>query len=213
MGLLPFISCYEEPFQTAAGTVISNSSRWPARPSGKATNSGVATKECSDGVCTVFITSETFRGDLGGLAGADAKCQVLAQAAGLGGTYKAWLSNGIASPSRRFTRASVPYVLVDGTKIALHWRDLTDGALSHPINVTERKSRPDAYGTWSATQSDGSPLVKAHHCKGWTMGTRSDTPASSEQGGTGTAGKDDRAWSENRLEDCAQAFPLYCFEQ
>ena len=41
---------------------------------------------------TVFVTSATYDGNFGTLANADANCQGLADAAGLGGTYKAWLS-------------------------------------------------------------------------------------------------------------------------
>ena len=40
---------------------------------------------------TVFVSSQTYDGNLGGLAGADAKCQGLADAAGLKGTFKALL--------------------------------------------------------------------------------------------------------------------------
>src|SRR5690242_15690863 len=40
----------------------------------------------------VFVTSKTYQGTLGGLAGADMECQKLADAANLGGTWMAWLS-------------------------------------------------------------------------------------------------------------------------
>ena len=41
-----------------------------------------------------FVTSQSWAGGaLGGLAGADAKCNAAAVAAGLGGTYVAWLSD------------------------------------------------------------------------------------------------------------------------
>eukprot|EP01083_Nonionella_stella_P101503 287797_1 len=39
----------------------------------------------------VFVTSETYSGGtIGGIAGAHSKCQALANAAGLSGTFKAW---------------------------------------------------------------------------------------------------------------------------
>jgi cysteine-rich repeat protein len=40
----------------------------------------------------VFVSSQMYDGNLGGLAGADAKCQALADAANLTGTYMAWIS-------------------------------------------------------------------------------------------------------------------------
>jgi Protein of unknown function (DUF1554) len=66
------------------------------------------------GSCTVFVTSQGFNGNLGGLAGADTKCQALADTAGLGGTYKAWLSDSTTDARNRLTQATVPYRLVDG---------------------------------------------------------------------------------------------------
>lgn len=51
---------------------------------------------------TVFVTSQTYTGNLGGLAGADAQCNLLAKAAGLEGSYLAWLSDATESPSTRF---------------------------------------------------------------------------------------------------------------
>lgn len=86
---------------------------------------------------TVFITSQVFNGNLGGLAGADAKCQQLATAAGLGGTYKAWLSDSTTDARDRLTHATVPYRLVDGTTVANDFTDLTDGSLDAPINRAE----------------------------------------------------------------------------
>lgn len=67
---------------------------------------------------TVFVTSGTYTGNLGGLTGADQECNTLAAAANLPGTYKAWLSTSNGSPSTRFVQSSVPYKLVDDTVIA-----------------------------------------------------------------------------------------------
>ena len=52
---------------------------------------------------------------MGGVAGADAKCQSLADNANLGGTYKAWISGTTDGPSKRFEQSgfldSLPYYL------------------------------------------------------------------------------------------------------
>ena len=90
----------------------------------------------------MFVTSSRHRGNLGGLAGADAICNVRATEAGLpgAGSYMAWLSAGGVSPSSRFTRAAVPYKEVDGTTIADDWNDLTNGdpsCLDATITLTE----------------------------------------------------------------------------
>src|SRR5262245_56445509 len=49
----------------------------------------------------VFTTSLKYPAALGGLTGADAKCNAAAQAAGLPGTYKAWLSDGYTNALTR----------------------------------------------------------------------------------------------------------------
>jgi hypothetical protein len=116
--------------------------------------------------CTrkVFVSSETYTGMmrqidpwLWGLDAADAKCQRLATAAGLVGTYKAWLSNGSASPASRFVRSIYPYVRVDGVMIASNWDDLVDGVLNNPINKTETGVPPTSQtqGVWTGLWTNG----------------------------------------------------------
>jgi len=75
----------------------------------------------------VFVTSHCYLGSLGGLSGADAACQSLADAAGLAGTFAAWISDAYDGPSVRLPHASVPYVLTDGAVVARDWGDLVDG--------------------------------------------------------------------------------------
>src|SRR5438105_668310 len=45
----------------------------------------------------VFVTHATFRGDFGGESFADEQCNLAAWAAGLGGTWRAWLSTSSAA--------------------------------------------------------------------------------------------------------------------
>src|SRR5262245_41660475 len=64
----------------------------------------------------MFVTSTTYQGgNLGGLAGADAKCADRAAAAGLTGAYKAWLSDSHKSAASRLTHSVGSYSLIDGT--------------------------------------------------------------------------------------------------
>ena len=51
----------------------------------------------------VFVTSIGYDGNLGGLAGADAKCMTRAAAGNLSGTYKAWLSSSTVNAKDRIT--------------------------------------------------------------------------------------------------------------
>jgi hypothetical protein len=165
----------------------------------------------------VFVTSEAFTSDLGGLAGADAKCQTLADRAGLGGTYMAWLSDDVSSPSSRFVHATVRYVRVDGVAIASDWNDLTDGTLAAPLDLTEL-GEPPSGGTecsggaaWSDTLQSGINWSGYDYanCEGWTTSTSKAGVAAF----LGQIGATNWWWSIWCETDCSGTAPLYCFEQ
>jgi len=52
---------------------------------------------------TVFLSSQAYYGDLGGVSGADLKCQTLAKAfdPGHAHTYRAWISDSLSACGRR----------------------------------------------------------------------------------------------------------------
>jgi hypothetical protein len=135
----------------------------------------------------VFVTSQAYNGNLGGLAGADAKCQQLANAAGLQGTFKAWLSDQSGNcPANRFAigfsppgpfhpklattpTLQHPYVLVNGKTVANNWADLTKGSIATPIQVDEKGGLPAQYScplppcridVWTSTTWAGQPTTR-----------------------------------------------------
>ena len=74
--------------------------RWPCSPQRRSWRSSLSGSGQAQNNMTFFITSAgPGKGaDLGGLAGADAHCQQLAQAAGAGGkTWRAYLSTNAAA--------------------------------------------------------------------------------------------------------------------
>lgn len=171
------------------------------------------------GPCTVFVTNAGVVGSaMGGLLGGDAFCQSTAEAAGLSGTFKAWLSED-PSPSNRFTNLAEagPYLLApnaaDGPNlpptVATNFADLTscDGGsgpcLQHAIDRTEDGVVLDGgIGVWTGTLSDGTSGPEP--CEGWTAaGT----------GLTGNATSVDDDWTNLTEMDCELDFRLYCFEQ
>src|SRR5207248_2371284 len=117
----------------------------------------------------------------GGLAGADAKCQALASAAALTGTYKAWLSTSTINARDRVTQSGVPYTLVDGTVVATNFTQLTSGTLLHAINKTQSNGAPPASDAmcnstqvWTDTFSNGTGDLS--DCDEWTnSGTTTGT--------------------------------------
>jgi hypothetical protein len=164
---------------------------------------------CGDGSNCVFVTSSRHEGNLGGLAGADAICQDRAEAGGsraAPGVYLAWLSDATASPSTRFTQASVPYRLVDGTAIADDWADLVDGSLDAPIQVLESGSlAPPVHAVWTGTETDGTR--DADDCAGWTTGSTGTFGLVGDHLGT------TRRWTSGGLGGCGFTLALYCFQQ
>jgi hypothetical protein len=171
---------------------------------------------------TVFVTMASFPSDMGGLAGADAKCQAEAddpESIVPAGTYLAWLSDGTDSPDTRFTKFSQPYVLPDGTKIAENYADLTDGSILHPINV-DATGAPvlGAQRFWTGTMTDGKAVqqfvanVKRNSCNAWNGTTVYRAIAT-----IGITYEKTGEWTNYRQALCnSQAQPerrLICFQQ
>jgi hypothetical protein len=160
---------------------------------------------------TVFVTSVTYDGNLGGLAGADANCQALADAAGLGGTYKAWLSDSSTDARDRLTHATVPYVRTDGASIADDWADLVDNPAGDPLlNPIDRDENGNAVGNvrvWTGTTFAGQMLPGDTICSDWLDGT------ASFNGRTGRTNRVDLGWTSVLTLGCNTLRALYCFEQ
>lgn len=144
---------------------------------------------------------------MGGIEGADAKCQAAADAAELGGIFRAWLSTPVSSPATTFTQSSDPYIRVDGMEVAADWLALVDGDLIAPIEVDEwgnTQTNADCGNVWTNTLRNGKSYDE-DACSGWAglqeaaMLGRSDLP--------------NYRWTEGCVQDCLKQYHLYCFEQ
>jgi hypothetical protein len=166
----------------------------------------------------IFVSSTLYTGSLGGLGGADSKCQALADDAKLCGTFKAWLSDATGNAADRLTQATGNYVLTTGQVVANGWTGLTTLTLLHAINVTEAKGAAPV-GT---VKCGGSPLTPV-----WTGADRTGVPpqngscsdwgsTSTTPGGVfGNADATNGAWSGacQLTTVCAQTAALYCVQQ
>lgn len=83
-----------------------------------------------------FVTSAQYTAALGGLAGADEKCQMAAGSAGLPGTFVAWLGDASTSAAGRLGNAS-GWVRTDGLVFATDRDALLSGRASYPLMLTE----------------------------------------------------------------------------
>ena len=179
-------------------------------------NGQCRTEPSTTGDCLVFLTSGNYQGNLGGLAGADAICQELAQAAGLKGIFKAWLSDSKQSAAERLTHSSVPYIDTRGQLVANDWADLTDGSLQRPITIDEKQhdwsDNCDLFAyvmsVWTATRTDGS--AEGPSCTDWTDGGEA-------WAAHGLYCYGSQAWTDPSVvgtqHGCAGELSLYCVQQ
>ena len=156
----------------------------------------------------VFITSERYRGDLNGLAGADQRCRMLAAIAGLQRfeTFRAWLSTAETAAADRLLNSKGRYVLINGLVVAENWDGLVSGTLLHPIDVDEFSQTQD-YRAWTGTLFDGQPAFGSEFCNGWT------TFSGDFMGGNGFSSVVDATWSFVENINCNFDLHLYCIEQ
>jgi hypothetical protein len=134
-----------------------------------------------------FVTSSNPKGgNLGGLAGADAVCQSLAQAAGAGSkTWRAYLSTSTVDAKSRIGNG--PWFNAKGVQIASSVADLhsANNKISGETALTEKGTAPNylagnppapvaqplQHDILTGTNEDGTK--NADTCKDWTVGDAS----------------------------------------
>jgi hypothetical protein len=175
---------------------------------------------CSAEPCTktVFVTRTEMAANFGGVTAADDLCAQEAANAGLAGTYFAWLSDATRSPFVRFSRATVPYVLPDGTAIAPDWDTLVDAGPSVPIaQHADASAVPPDDGSpaqvWTGTSIDGRADTynnASNYCSNWT---RNVLEESALVGWVYERVKPGLDWTRANLVPCTGSGYLYCFQQ
>jgi hypothetical protein len=164
--------------------------------------------------CLAFVTSTSYTGNLGGLGGADDKCQTRAEAGGFKGTYQAWLSNASDSPASRFrctaeSCSTTGYTTVEGgLPITFNWQTLTEEDFVRAINITEFGS-DSITSVWTNTQRNGTPSSgEFASCLNWTHGT-----GGTIEGRVGDSNSRFSTWTDSGSQICADLCALYCFQQ
>ncbi len=66
----------------------------------------------------VFLTKALYNGDLGGIAGANEKCQTEADTYYLSGRYKAWISDSSTNPAVNFRKSQGRYITTHRETVA-----------------------------------------------------------------------------------------------
>ncbi|MFZ6181424.1 hypothetical protein [Nannocystis pusilla] len=171
----------------------------------------------------VFVTSQAYTGALGGLDGADIRCRDRAKAVGLdnANTFRAWLSDGLQSPSTRFQQIDlqkVPYMLRSGRVIAADFAELVDEGPRTGISIDETGAMVTEQFVWTNTTGLGGVLHPVDHCDSWTSAGARDEAMRGlnglavEMGPAWEAWQAERQWTVALVAGCNSARRLYCFE-
>lgn len=169
----------------------------------------------------VFVTSTTYDGNLGGIAGADAKCQARANAASLGGTWKAIISDSTTNAIDRFLFRTKPVFNLAGKLTWNPGQQVLLGGDTNPVNgygalpfgpgviasvvgTTELGTDPATPWVWTGTNSNGAAL-STYTCSNWTSNA-------SVSGYYGNAGSKATSWITQNAAGCSNTYRLYCLE-
>jgi hypothetical protein len=195
-------------------------------PSGQSCQAG----KCGSLPKILFITSQVYNGNLGGVSGADTKCQQLASAQRLSGTFKAFLSEPGQSINQRLSMEGGPFILVDKTVVANNWFDINNNNLV-AFTLTEKGTAPPASQPPTDTAAAERFATRCGtHAKSlfWLSSLSSLSEASDYCGGfRESGGADDQTqfgdwklvdqWSRgcsfNNDEACSVRAPLLCVQQ
>lgn len=168
----------------------------------------LATNANSTASHRVFVSSTTYQGNLGGLSGGDAKCQQQADGVGIGGNWRAILSDGSTSAVNHISVLSSGVKNMAGSTVATNSADLWDNVISTPINLTEGVITSNIE-VWTGTNGNGTS--HASTCSSWSnsgSGTNGRTGLSSVSG-TGSTSDD---WTSFRSRACNGLRALYCID-
>lgn len=159
----------------------------------------------------LFVSSELFYGDLGGLAGADAKCQRLADASGLmpGKTFKAILGAANTTPKNRISITKrVVRACTDRKQLGANASGFWDGKWDNAALCSENKVSVSAASVWTSVTQSG--YSHGLHCRSWTSSSRLD---SAYVGDGNDAGYDHFVNSFTAVQKCDRQMRLYCISQ
>lgn len=158
----------------------------------------------------VFVTSASYNGNLGGIAGANAKCEQAAEDASLDGEWIAWISTAADLVVDRIVDVGPWYLVDEETLVADGKAQLTalsgDPELHHAIDMTESGNTLLGGPAWTGTKADGT--VGVNTCSGW--GSNSGLPTAGLSGDLDQAGA---YWTDHINSGCDFQLRLYCFEQ
>jgi hypothetical protein len=159
----------------------------------------------------IFVTAQSYPGNLVktaggtmGLASADSLCGQAASGAHLGGSWKAWLSDGSHNAIDRIADVA-PWQLVGSGATAFTRKADLAAMPAVSINLDETGSQVGA-GAYAWTATDTKGLFSMLDCYDWTSSNPGDFGNMGNPNGLGD-------WSQATGLGCNGAYHLYCLEQ
>ena len=140
---------------------------------------------------------------------ADRKCTEWADAAGLGGEWKAWRSTSTEDARDRIADAT--YVRIDGLPIAVDKEDLTDGAILNYLDINEFGSLiTSPFRLSTGTLSNGTH--SGHSCQDWTSDDSTIDHTTGFFVRRHTRALNQWTKEPNLIFKCHRRSKVYCFE-
>lgn len=162
---------------------------------------------------SAYVTSTLYNGNLGGLTGADEKCQaraVVGIAEGklpAGSTYKAFLSTGSPAVNAADRIPDAAYIRTGGDVIAFSKDGLLAATLNARLDRTETGGDPQGYYPWTGSTVAGH--IGPSHCSSWTSNGFFDSGIVGWVLGNNL----NNSWISDDSFPCSAALSLYCFQQ
>ena len=177
---------------------------------------GVGPATAQDAEMSFFLTSKG-PGDganLGGLAGADAHCQMLAESAGAGGKiWRAYLSTS-GAVNARDRIGDGPWVNANGMQVASDVDDLhtENNKLGKENSISEsgeqingRGDSPNRHDILTGSNLDGTAYAEGHTCGNWTSNSSDGSAQVGHHDRTG-GGDNPTSWnSAHASRGCSQS--------
>lgn len=190
----------------------------PGAPGDRGDDTVACANNCRFAGRIVFLSSLKFDGNLGGLAGADEKCQQLAAHFDpeFAHTYVAWLGDTGMSALSRISPNALPLILRNGLELAADLEELVATGPSPGILLTDDDQTLINLEVWTDADFTGA-LFNSSHCEGWG----SNAPALTARYGInaqleGTPAHDawvaGHHWTSKDNGSCWNKRHLYCFE-
>jgi len=118
----------------------------------------------------IFISSVPTDAKLGGITGAELRCQNLAEAAHIDGHagFRAWLSDADDSPLTRLAFGPERLVMLNGKQVAANLAALISDGPGDGITVTEQRKTLTEARVWTNTAVNGETFSELNDCQEWT---------------------------------------------